>query len=200
MRTMGTLRLETIADLKAAPVAEGQVVLLVGGMSLGDGRGGFYRWSAASTTAEEMTFLNVVLSDRSTSGRWLRIFQRARKLAHGVLVNNGGVRTFYADGVTDANGQATVNLTEENTPGGTALFAEIWSSSGEAKSSGPTANDSIIGSRKVVANDLKTITYQFNRGATTTLASSLTGILGLLVPGLRAAPPGTAVTIRIDGI
>jgi hypothetical protein len=117
-------------------------------------------------------------------------------------VSNGGVRTFYTQGVTDANGTVTVNLTEDNAAGGVALFTEIWSTSGESSANVTTmaANDVIIGARKSVGTALKTLTYVFVRGGASTLGSNLLAIVGTLIPGLRAVPAGTPVLLRIDGI
>ena len=200
MTTLGMLRLNLIADLQTAPVMHNQVVLVTGKLTMTDGLGGFYRWDAASTLDAELVFMNVVPSTVSPTGRWLRIFQRARNLQQGVLVNNGGVRTLYALGVTDGNGRFTINMTEDNTPGGVAIFTEVWQTDGEATANAPTANDVVIGSRFSLSTDKKVLVYQFSRGNMTTLGTTLLNIVGTIIPGLRSVPAGTAVAVKVDGV
>lgn len=194
--TLSTLTLETISDLRSALVSDGQLVLLVGINSVGDGRGGFYRWTANATDAEDTTFWNVVASNATSVGRWYRVFQRARSLPGGmVLVMNGGVKTLYCPGTVDGNGTVTVYPTMTGTAGGTAIFTEIWQTAGEAQVNMTNANDLIFGGRQNLAANLTSLTYRFARGATTVVS-----ILGAAIPGLRDAPAGTPVIIRIDGV
>lgn len=200
MATLGMLRLNLLADLQNAPVTSNQVVLVTGKMAMTDGLGGFYRWDPTSTADADMGFMNVIPSNVSSTGRWLRIFQRARNLAQGVLVTTGGVRTLYALGVTDSNGRFTVNLTEENTTTGTALFTEVWQTAGESTGTASTPNDVVLGSRYSLSSDRKILAYQFSRGGMTTLGSTLLNIAGAIIPGLRSVPAGTPVAVRVDGI
>jgi hypothetical protein len=193
--TLGMVRINLISDLQTTRVTHNQVVLVVGKTTMGDGLGGFYRWDANSTAAVESVFMNVVASSVTTKGRWLRIFQRARSLAQGVLVNNGGVKTLYATGTTDANGRITINLTEENTAAGTALFTDVWLTTGEATNGAATPNDVATGSRVSLSTDKKVLVYQFSRGN-----SSVVSLLGVNVLGMRAVASGTPVAVRIDGV
>lgn len=98
-----TLHLKTVNDLKAAPVSADTVVFLISAVTVGDNKGGFYMWDASSTETPETTYYNAVQSNSTATGRWIRVFQRARNLPHGVLVNNGGVMHFYCPTTINSN-------------------------------------------------------------------------------------------------
>lgn len=189
------VEVDLIANLKALPIADGTVVLLVGATSLTDGLGGFYRYSMSSTAAEDTRFWNVVASTVSATGRWIRIFQRVRTVGSGYLVTNGGFKEFFMPTTLDANGRATVYLTDDGTATGNPIFSEVWTTQGDGAAAGSTANDSVIGSKRSLSADLKTLVYQFSRGSSVTVT-----LLGVLVPGLTAAPAGTAVVVRVSGV
>lgn len=190
---------DLLTNLRAMPIADNQRIFMVGKSAMGDNLGGFYRWDSSSTAAEDLTFMNVVISNLSATGRWVRIFQKAKTYAQGILVNNAGVKTMYLPGTTDSSGNVTVNLTDDNTATGNPLFTEVWITAGMASVAAATANDVLTGSGKVSA-DLKTMTYSFARGNSTTLGSTLLALAGLIIPGLRAANAGVAVQLKVEGI
>lgn len=200
MNAKDILKVSLLADMQNAPVSADTIIFLVGKDTMGDGLGGFYRWDASATGSLDAQYLNIVPSNKSSSGRWVRIFQRARNLSHGVLVNNGGVKSFYAPSTVDANSQSLINLTEENTANGTAIFSEVWSTNGESIVNVTDPNDVVIGVRKTLSANKKQLTYYFARGNTTTLGSALLNILGLVIPALRPAAVGTSVIIKVEGI
>lgn len=199
MTTQGQLVLDTVAQLKAARVAPGAIVLVTGAATMNDGRGGFYRWSSSATGDDDTRFYRIVTSSRSSSGRWVRIFTSTRELPHGILHMAGGLRIFIATaGVTDANGEVAVQLTDTGVAGGTPLFSEVWFDSASARpTTTTTANDVVVGSRKSLVGTL--LTYRLARGASTTLGGTLLAILGLIIPGLRAPTTGTPVSIIVYG-
>jgi hypothetical protein len=128
MNVKSVTTVNTIAELKARPVAPDALVLVVGKATAGDGLGGFYQWDAASAAAEDMAYLNVIASDGPAAGRWVKLFIRNRLTggpARGTLTINGAFRTFFVGATTDAHGDARVVLTEDGTVGGVPLFSEI---------------------------------------------------------------------------
>jgi len=198
---VSTINVMTVADLKMQPVSTDTILLLVGKEHLADGLGGFYRWDVSSTLDEDMAFLNVIKSSVSSTGRWVRIFQRVRQFSHGVLVSVGGVKTFYVLGkATDANGLVTAYLTDDGTPTGNALFSSVWTAQGQAIANAGSANDLVVGGQKSLSSDMKTLVYQFARGGSVTLGASLTALLGLVIPGLRPPGTGTPVTLIVTGL
>jgi hypothetical protein len=195
--TTSMVAVDLIAGLKDMPVSDmPTIALVVGGQTLGDGLGGLYRWYSGDASTEDTRFFNVVTSNTTGGGRWIRIFQRVRAVAGGYLVTNGGFKEFFMPGTLNASGQIIATLTMDGTSGGTPIFTEVWTTQGDGAAAGSTANDSVIGTRRSLSNDLRSLTYQFVRGSNTTL----TGVLGLVIPGLQAAPQGTAVVIRVSGI
>lgn len=193
----GLIAIDLISGLRSTPVSTmNTIALVVGGATLGDGLGGFYRWDGTSTTVEDTRFYNVVASSSRATGRWIRVFQRVRTVASGYLVSNGGFKEFFMPAVLNSSGQVTIYLTDDGTATGNPLFSEVWTTQGDASGTPATANDSIIGSKKSLSTDLKTLVYQFVKGGNTTL----TGLLGLVIPGLTGAPAGTAVVVRVSGI
>lgn len=193
--TFGLLTLDTLTDLRAAPTQDGQLVLVLGALTYGDGLGGFYRWSDNITPAEDATYYNVIAATGSATGRWIRVFQRVRTVGANVLVANGSFKQLYCPGVTDSNGRVTLYLTDDGTANGNALFSTIMQTAGEGTDAVTQPNAALVGSRYSVSVDRKTLVYQFSRGSTTTL-----GALGLTILGLVAAPSGANVTVRIDGM
>lgn len=194
--TFGMLTLDTIAQLRAAPVNEGQLVLVLGAATYGDGLGGFYRWVASNTATEEATpYFNVIKSNLVTTGRWVRTFQRVRILGPNVLITNGGFKTLICPSTTDANGRVTVYLTDDGTATGNALFSTIMMTSGEGTAPQTDPNNLLSGGRYSMSADMRTLVYQFARGNSSTIS-----LLGVNILGMRAAAAGTAVAVRIDGM
>lgn len=194
--TFGMLTLETIAQLRDAPINEGQVVLVLGAVTYGDGLGGFYRWVATNTSSEEATpYFNVIKSDLGATGRWVRTFQRVRIVGPNILVINGGFKTVFAPATTDANGRVTVYLTDDGTAAGVGLFSTVMMTTGEGTTPQIDANNIIFGGRYSMSADMRTLTYQFARGNSATVS-----LLGVNILGMRAAATGTNVVVRVDGM
>lgn len=193
--TFGQLTLDTLADLAALPTQDGQIVLVLGAAAYGDGLGGFYRFDKSSTAAAD-AYNNIVLPTTG-SGRWIRVFQRVRKLGStsNILVSNGSFKMIYAPASTDANGRVTVYLTDDGTATGNAIFTTIMQTAGEGTANVTNPNDTLIGARYSLSADRKTLTYQFARGN-----SSVLSILGVTVLGMRAAASGSPVVVRVDGM
>jgi hypothetical protein len=199
MPSYAPLEVDTIAQLKQLPTADGAVVLCVGYQSIGDGRGGFFRFDASSTANEDMTFLNTVASSVTGTGRWLRIFQRVLPTGQGLITNLGGFKEQYIVLPTDSNGRVTCYLTSDGTAAGTATFSNILWMDGASLTAAPSPNDAIVGTQYSLSSDKKELVYQFSRGNSQTLGASLTAILGLVIPGLRAAPQGMQVAVKVSG-
>jgi hypothetical protein len=185
---------DTIADLRLKAVAANAVVLVVGKLTVGDGMGAFYLFDADSTEAEDMTFLNVLTSSVSTTGRWKRLNVKTQTLPHGILTMNGGVKTFYASGVTNSSSEFTVNLTMDGTATGMAIFSQILDNSAKAYPTIASTNDAV--NSVVKSEAAKITTYLFTRGNNIVL-----GALGTLGANtFIAAPAGTKVRATIVGI
>ena len=192
--TQDLMQLSTLADLKALPVASGTKVFIAGKATVGDGLGGFYYWDANSNAAEDTTYLNVVASLKSATGRWVRMFQRARNYPQGVMVTNANVKTFYASAVTDANGDCTITLTDDNTPSGNPLFTDIWFNDSKATITATGPANSVTSYVKTLAANLKSTTHGYFR------ANAVTVTLGLLYNPFSTVGAGVPVQFRIDGI
>lgn len=190
------LTVETVAELKAIPVSAdaGAIYLLVGRAAVSDGLGGFYRWNPAASDTEDATFMRTFPSDNSAMGRWERVFQRVQVLPHGILVNNGGVKTFYAPGTTNASGEITLNLTLDNTANGTPIFTEIWFNDSKAAVTATTPANAVSSYVKNLSANLKQTTHGYFR------ANAVTITLGLLYAPFAAAPAGVGVQFKIEGV
>lgn len=182
----------TLADLQAATVNDGDIVFLLCKSTSSDGLGGFYRWDASSTVAADTTFMNTVVSNQSATGRWVRVFQRAATLPQGVLVNMGGVKTLFATAICNSSGQATVNLTMDNTTTGVPIFNTILSNT--SKCIQAQANPTAAIDTYVVSQSTTSTTH----GAYKPNAVSLT--VGLLYNPYSAVAAGTPLSFRVDGM
>jgi|GEM_PF-5069737 len=193
----------SLADLKAmTPTATG-LVLLMGKTASSDGLGGTYYWDSASAEAEDATYLNVVVSTALgvTAGRWRRIIAKTTVLPQGTLVVSGGVKTLYATAtVVGSAGQATLNLTTDNTATGPAIFSEIWANLSDVK---PPITVTVIEDTpacSVQSETTKQTVHVATRGNKTTLGSTLLALTGLVITSLRYAPAGTVLRITVTGI
>lgn len=188
------LQLDLLADLKDCPPSPGVRVFLTGRSSLGDNLGGFYYWDALANGAEDTPFMNLIASNRSATGRWRRIFSKVSTYPHGVMVNQGGVKTFYTSGVTDPSGTIAVNLTDDDTAAGKALFSEIWKnfSRSTQAASGPSA--AVTSYVRSLSADLRATTHGFFR------ANPVTISLGLVYAPFAAVGAGVPVQFEVTGI
>jgi hypothetical protein len=187
-----------LSDLRDAPVYDKAVAFLVGKLALGDGLGGFYLFQTSASGTED-AFMNTVISNNTTTGRWVRIFQKAKTYTQGIMVNNGGVKSFYLPGTTDSSGQTVMYLTDDNTSTGNALFTEVWQITPEQNPATAPSNPPILG-YGVMSNSLKTMTCKFSQNNTTTLGGTLLSIVGSVINGLAPVPSGVTVLIKVDGI
>lgn len=189
-----------LAALKASAGKPDTLTILMYRAAPSDGLGGTYYWDAASTEAEDSTYLNII-APATGAGRWKRIIARVTVLPQGVLVSNNGVKTLYASAsVVGSAGQATLNLTTDNTASGPAIFSEIWENTSMVKPPLVAANveDNITCICQTEA--LKTTTHVAVRGSKTTLPSVATALLGLIITSQRYAPAGTVLRITVTGI
>lgn len=187
------LNLDTIVDLKAAPIADGAIFWVTGAVSAGDGRGGCYKWSPGSTAQVDNRFYRVVKSNLSETGRWMRTYSFSRELPQGIFGSSANGRILNAATTLDINGECVINLTEDNTPTGTALFSEVWTVTYDPRPANLTdPNNIVVGNVKSLT--AKVLTCKFSRG------NSLVGALGLTLLGMRAAAQGTPVNIRVEGL
>jgi len=190
----------TMADLRTLVGTENSVALLLGGTTPGDSKAGIYRW-VSSTGTDSLAYMEKITVTGNTTGYWSRVFINTTVYPQGVLVRSGMVKTLYSTATytTDANGEATFYMTEENTLTGTPIFTEIWSNTSRVvppATSSVTANDLITGTCKIQAANLKSTTHAFTRGNAQSFS------IGALVStlGLRAAPSGVSVQFTVVGI
>lgn len=188
-----TRTVDLLSDLRQLPITSGNI-FLTGKTTLTDGLGGFYRWDSSSSASEDTTFMNVIISNVTSSGRWVRTFQKAKSYPQGVLVINGGVKTFYVSGTTDSNGEVTINLTDDNTSTGNALFTEIWFTDSRSTTSASSLANSIQSYTKSIAVNLKTASFGFFK------ANALTITLGLVYSPLTSAGSGITTQFKVEGI
>lgn len=189
-----TVKVGTLTELKATPVVQNKIVFMVGKDTLTDNQGGFFRWESTSTATEDNTFLNVVTSSISgvTTGRWLKIFTRARQFPGGTLVYlGGGMKQYFGSATTDSNGEVILPITEENTVGGTAIFNQVFASFADPVTVATGPATAVQSYKKAVT--AKTITWGFYR------ANALTVTLGLLFTPVASIGAGTVVNFVIFG-
>lgn len=138
MAVRSMVQFDTLADMRAYDVSSWtagslMATALLIDINSGDAKGGLYQWSPSSAAAEDLTYYNVVLSNTTSTGRWVRVFQRVRVLPQGRLVYNGDVKTLYVPTTTNASGEATFYLTYDGTPTGTPIFSTILENKSEAR-------------------------------------------------------------------
>lgn len=185
------IQLRVLSDLRDAPVSVGAQAFVSGKSTPSDGLGGLYRWDPAATAAEDTVFLNTVKSNNQATGRWVRLFQRAQQLPHGVLVNTGGVKAFYATGTTAADGTASVSLTMDGTATGEPIFSQIWSNMARARTTSQTAANAV--QSFIMAEDLKSTKHGFCK------ANALNIVLGSVLSPVAMVAGGVAVSFKIEG-
>lgn len=154
---------------------------------------GSYVWYGANT--EDDDGYDVIQPTGHTGpGRHIRIGRTNFKYPQGVLTTRGlngfiDIVTVIAGG----NGEATVNIDNNNTGTGTALFTEITNVSCTAVVNSANAVDMVIGCVKLpttLNGSPKTVTCKFVKGLT----------LGSLGDSVELADNDTVVMIRVSGI
>lgn len=188
------LQVDLMSNLKTQAIKHGTKVFLVGKYYVNDGLGGLYMYDSSSNVTQDTVYINSITSNLSSTGRWLRVFQKAKAYPQGILVSNGGVKTLFVSGTTDSNGEITINLTGENTSGGTALFKEVWAVNVNPTTDASSVTNAIQSYRKSLPANLKTCTYGFYK------ANALTITLGLLYNPFTSVGAGTIVNFRVEGI
>jgi hypothetical protein len=111
-------------------------------------------------------------------------------VGQGTLIRVGNVKMFCVNGVTNASGECTVNLTTDGTATGTPLFTKIlanWSNATVATINLP--NDVVTGCVRL--ESLSTTTHRFITGRV---------IVGTLLNSYANAPANTPVRITLIGI
>ena len=185
---------ETIDQLKAITPSEKLVAFVCGKSAVNDNLGGTYRWDSSASMADDPQFVRSFAANGVTNGRWVRVFQNTTTLPHGILVNSGGIKTFYGRGTIGAGGIGTLNLTRENTADGTPIFSEVWMNRGEASVNAAGIADVVNGGRRLLTADLRQTSHFFYK------ANALTITLGLVYSPFAAAPTGTVVQYCVEGI
>lgn len=187
----------TLADMQAQVGNAGGAYLLLGRNSINDGQGGPFIWDATSTETESLTYLAIVKVTGVTTGRYKKAFLNQVILPHGILSFAGGLKIFNstASYTTDSSSLCTINLTYENTSGGTAIFTDIWYNIAQPTTTASAANDIVISQVNAVGASNKTTTHIFARGN-----SSLISVLGLTIAGFRNAVTGTSVRFLVMGV
>jgi len=185
----------TVAALKAQAGNTENSVMTLGSLVKGDGGGALYFFDSTDTTSiEDTLYWNIVVPSNNI-GRWKKIFVRTLVLPQGVLTMNGGVKTLYVQTMTDASGNATVNLTTNNTATGTPIFTALWWDDSKSAIATTNVNDAIGSTRRSLSADLKVLSHMFYRGNSSTVS-----ILGANVLGFRSAPASSAVNFIIVGV
>lgn len=156
------IQAETINDIKNISPATGTKVFLAGRLAIGDSAGGFYYWDKDSNLEEDTPYFNIIKSDVINVGRWRRIFSKANTYPHGTLTNNAGIKRFFTSGITNANGEVIINITEDGTVNGIAIFQEIWIINQELINTNTNLSNIILGNRKSVSSNLKQVIYLYS--------------------------------------
>lgn len=183
-----------LAALKALdPVAHPRAFLVCRTV-IGDGLGGLYDFDLTASGAEDTVYMNTIPSSTTGTGRWVRVFQKAKAYPQGVMVTNGGVKTFYVSATTDSNGDATFQLTDDGTSTGNALFTELWMYSAQANSPAVNLAAGVNSFFKSVSANLKTMVFGQYKENVVTIT------LGLLLAPLATVGAGTSVLCKVEGI
>jgi hypothetical protein len=161
-----------------------------------DGLGGVYQWDATSNAPEDLINLNFIASNTSSTGRWVRSFQRARTYPQGILTFNGGIKILYVKATTNSSGEATIYLTTDNTANGPLIFSEIYDNYSYATSDAANWSLAVQSFIKISAEtgNLKTTTHGFYK------MQSINPLLGGLIPPLVMVGSGVPVTFAITGV
>lgn len=183
-----------LAQLKALKGAADTIVFMTSRAVMGDSQGGFFWFDEHSTEEENLTYLSIVKPTGQDTGRWKRVFDFVKVLPHGTLVTKQGIKTFYAQGMTNANGEITLNLTLENTANGTAMFSQIWFNDSKSTVAAASPSNAVTSYVKSLSANLKTTTHGYFR------ANAVTISLGLLYAPFAAVPANVPIQFQITGI
>lgn len=187
----GLVICDNITEMKTKPIDTKSKYLVINAMAPEDNRGGLYYFDSLSTAAEDMVYYNIIAPTSGGVGRYKRANTRNINLTQGQLDINGGIKTLQVSGTLNASGEASFNLTYDNTTTGTWIFTTQPKVFCSVRAAGQTGNNVIVGQPKVFTNGGKTVTVSYSRGNE--------GVVGLLF-GLRSAPAGTVVDVMITGM
>lgn len=190
----------TIAELKKNPGKDKNPVLILGNLSVGDGGAAHYYWDDVSVEAEDPIYFNTIAVTGVSTGRWKKVIARIVNVPQGRLVYNGGKKELFVDTVVASDGNATINLTMDNTTNGTPIFSQIWFDDSKATVNTTAPEDAVSSCRKELKNGNKQLTHLFFRGNSTVLGASLGQVLSANIKSQRTALTGTPVTFKIEGI
>ena len=110
------------------------------------------------------------------------------------MVNNGGVKTLYASGITDSSGGIQLYLTDDGTATGNALFAEIWRNTSQCTQPATGPSTAVQSYVKALSADLKSTTHGFYK------ANAVTVTLGLVYAPFAAVGAGIPAQFEITGV
>lgn len=197
MKKTNVVSVPLLSDLRNEIGAdEESVIITTGELALRDGKGALYGWNPSSMNAEDSA--NNVVRPTSIAqaqpGRWEKVFVRKMVLPQGILHINNGIKKLYCAATTDANSEATINLTMENTTNGTAIFSNILWDDSKANINVGNVNDMVSSCRKLLSANMKQLTHIFARGN-----SAAVSVVGINILGLRTAVAGTNVTFIVEG-
>ncbi len=138
--------------------------------------------------------MNTIPSNNTTTGRWIRVFQKAKSIAGGTMVNNGGVKSFYIQGTTNSTGNIVLTLTDDQTLTGNNLFNEIWNITVTpiTEATGPAT--AVQNYRTTPSSNIKTPGFGFYK------ANAATVTVGLLFTPVASVGAGIVVQFEIKGI
>jgi hypothetical protein len=187
----------TVAMLKQQPGNTNNCVLTTGALAERDNLGKFYTFNPTSTADEDLVNYNVI-APLNGGGRWEAVFTKTLVLPHGTLRMEGGLKTFFYQGVTAADGTCTVNLTLDGTATGTPIFTQLYYEDSKANVNTSNPSDAVNSCQKSISSDLKQLVHLFYRGNINILTLAII-TTGINANSSRLAQAGTPVKFVIFG-
>ncbi|GAB4001456.1 hypothetical protein GCM10028807_57640 [Spirosoma daeguense] len=188
----------TMSGLKEKPISPNTPVFVLGKSSITDGFGAIYTYDSLCTDAEDMVNLNAIKSSVTSAGCWRRLNVKTQSLPGGMLFTNGGKKEYFTTRVTDSNGEATINLTTDNTSTGTALFTTIYTNSCVMTTGVTSTSEVVTFYPKSVSADKKVTVHKGFKNNPTTV--SLLGLVNLAIAPLTTPPSGLTLNCKTEGL
>jgi len=192
----------TLAELRLMPVRDGRVVVVADKATAFDNTGGFYRWNPNATGAEDAKYLNTIISSLSSTGRWIRMFQRAVDISptNGTMLTlAGNYKEYTVSGTTNSSGQIVWNLTDDGTATGNALFASTKIILVEVDQDQPLPEDAVTPRRISLSSNLKVLTYGFSKPKINPVTTAL-ALIGVSIVPTQSVAAGVPATLTIKGL
>jgi len=192
----------TIAELRLMPVRDGRVVVVADKATAFDNTGGFYRWNPNATGSEDTKYLNIIVSSVSSTGRWIRMFQRAVDISptNGTMLTlAGNYKEYTVSGTTNASGQIVWNLTDDGTATGNALFTSTKIILVEVDQDQPLPEDAVTPRRISLSSNLKVLTYGFSKPKINPVTTAL-ALIGVSIVPTQSVAAGVPATLTIKGL